>query len=194
MAYLGSKPANILTDVVIDDGSITTAKIADNAITTAKIAAGAVVQADLATGVAGTGPAFSAIIASTQTITAGTFTKIAFATEVFDTASCYDSTTNYRFTPNVAGYYQINLLARPRGGGASTNKILAIRKNGSTYRNIDQFPTSIEYFSLFLSSLIYMNGTTDYLEAWIYSDGTNTSVNYDADITSEFSGSLVRSA
>jgi len=144
--------------------------------------------------VSGNQPAFSATIASTQTITAGTFTKIAFATEVFDTANCYDPTTNYRFTPNVAGYYQINLLARLRGVGASTNKILAIRKNGSTYRNIDQYPTSIEYFSLFLSSLVYMNGTTDYLEAWVYSDGTSTSVNYDSNITSEFSGSLVRSA
>ena len=144
--------------------------------------------------VSGNMPAFSATIASTQTITAGTFTKIAFATEVFDTAGCYDPTTNYRFTPNVAGYYQINLLARLRGVGASTNKILAIRKNGSTYRNIDQYPTSIEYFSLFLSSLVYMNGTTDYLEAWVYSDGTSTSVNYDSNITSEFSGSLVRSA
>ena len=37
MAYLGSKPANILTDPVIADGSISSAKLANNAVTYAKL-------------------------------------------------------------------------------------------------------------------------------------------------------------
>lgn len=141
--------------------------------------------------VSGNMPAFCATIASTQTISASTWTKVAFATEAFDTNNCYD-TTNYRFTPNVAGYYQINALARIRGTGATTNKILAIRKNGVVNRYLDDYPVSIEYLSMFLSNLIYMNGTTDYLEIWAYTDGTNTSINYDANANSEFSGYLAR--
>ena len=44
-------------------------------------------------------PAFEAYISgSTQVITNGTLTKIQFNTEVFDDGSCYDNSTNYRFT------------------------------------------------------------------------------------------------
>jgi hypothetical protein len=42
------------------------------------------------------------------TITSNTFTKVQINTEEFDTNSNFDSTTNYRFTPTVAGYYQVN--------------------------------------------------------------------------------------
>ena len=48
------------------------------------------------------GPAFSAYQSSAQTLSSNTVTKIQFQTEEFDTANCFDSTTNYRFTPNVA--------------------------------------------------------------------------------------------
>lgn len=36
----------------------------------------------------------------------GAFTKISYQTELFDTGSNFDSTTNYRFTAPVAGFYQ----------------------------------------------------------------------------------------
>jgi predicted aconitase with swiveling domain len=58
--------------------------------------------------VSGNMPAFSAYLSSSQTVTSGTWTKVAANTKEFDTASCYDNSTNYRFTPNVAGYYQVN--------------------------------------------------------------------------------------
>ena len=53
-------------------------------------------------------PAFSAYQSTGQTLSSSTWTKIQLQTEEFDTASCYDNATNYRFTPNVAGYYQVN--------------------------------------------------------------------------------------
>ena len=61
------------------------------------------------------GPAFKAYQSSAQTLANTTFTKISFDTEVFDTASCYDNSTNYRFTPNVAGYYYIKGMVRFAG-------------------------------------------------------------------------------
>jgi hypothetical protein len=77
------------------------------------------------------GPSFRAYQSSAQTLANGTFTKISFDTEVFDTASCYDNTSNYRFTPNVAGYYYIKGMVR--FAGTSDGKVLVARiyKNGS---------------------------------------------------------------
>jgi len=45
---------------------------------------------------------------SNQTIAAGAWTKIQLNSEAFDTDGSYDPTTNYRFTPKVAGYYLFN--------------------------------------------------------------------------------------
>ena len=72
---------------------------------------GAVSQAMLAAGVAGNGPAFRAIGITGQNPSFGVNTKVVVDSAVFDTASCYD-TSNYRFMPNVAGYYKVNGVLR----------------------------------------------------------------------------------
>ena len=48
-------------------------------------------------GIANT-PSFYAALTSNQTISDNTITKIQFNTEVWDTDSAYDNSTNYRFT------------------------------------------------------------------------------------------------
>jgi len=77
MSYLGTKPANQITDsTLIADGVITTADLADGAITTAKIAAGAVVAEDIANGAvtrAKMGYA-GAVLQVVQTVKSDTFT------------------------------------------------------------------------------------------------------------------------
>ena len=110
---------------------------------------------------AGTGPAFSAYSNNSQTITSATFTKMQINTEEFDTASCYDPTTNYRFTPNVAGYYQVN-------GNVSFNATvtapqLVIYKNGGQFK-VGTNPASGNWSSV--SAVIYLNGSTDYIELY----------------------------
>ena len=50
-------------------------------------------------------PAFEAFLVLIKHLSDNATTKIQFNTEVFDTDSCYDNTTNYRFTPTVAGKY-----------------------------------------------------------------------------------------
>ena len=52
-------------------------------------------------------PAFQAYLSDDQTISNATVTKINFNTESFDTDNAYDNSTNYRFTPQVAGKYYI---------------------------------------------------------------------------------------
>lgn len=129
-------------------------------------------QTYLASGVAGTGPSFSAYLNSTQNISSGVFTKINFNAEEWDTASCFDSTTNYRFTPNVAGYYQFNAGLVPNGSSL-TRVILYLYKNGSTYRVLNDLSYSNPNFVSGSSSLVYCNGTTDYVELYGYITGTS---------------------
>jgi hypothetical protein len=131
------------------------------------------------------GPAFSAYQSAGTSYSSNTYTKIQFNTEEFDTANAFDSTTNYRFTPLVAGYYQINLVADAAVG---TYFELDIFKNGSRFKGTQ----NTGYFGITVSSIIYMNGSTDYLEGYVFITGAGT-LTQSAAFTN-FSGCLVRSA
>lgn len=130
------------------------------------------------------GPAFSAYQSSGQSITANTSTKLTFTTEEFDTASCYD-TANSRFTPNVAGYYQIN-AAIEASAFASSYFVIQVKKNGSSYRLGSNYPTNAGAGPVAIATtLVYMNGSTDYLEIFAqasanFSTVTGTGANFQA--------------
>lgn len=110
------------------------------------------------------GPAFRATrITSNQTIAAATNVKVQFNNEVYDTNNCYDPTTNYRFTPTRAGYYQVNLTLNFPSDGRTYGKIY---KNGSEYGRA--FSYQIADSGSSGSDLVYMNGTTDYIEFYAY--------------------------
>lgn len=156
-----------------------------------------IVQADLAAGVAGNGPAFSAYASANQTITLATATKVAIDTENFDTNSNFN-TSLYRFTPTVAGYYQVNAAVRGTAATTFTGIINYIYKNGSEIArtNITGTLQATGTTMPQASYVIYMNGTTDYLEVYGQINGTGTATfNYGtASATSQFSACLVRSA
>ena len=147
-------------------------------------------QADLATGVAGTGPAFSAYRSgSSQSVTSGVWTKVQLNSEDFDTASCFDSTTNYRFTPTVAGYY---LITGAIYFATSTSNVnIDIYKNGAS--------TKINYLyasgdlSMQMTQLIYLNGSTDYVELYGRIVGSSTAFS-NAGNSTYMIGSLARAA
>jgi hypothetical protein len=138
-------------------------------------------------------PAFSAYNSSATSLANGTFTKIALQTEEFDTASAFDSTTNYRFTPQVAGYYQISGLMSL--ASAAANTIASIYKNGSEFkRGSVSGSASDSGQAAPVSALIYLNGSTDYVELYGYqitggSVNTTTGAAY-----TYFQGVLVRPA
>lgn len=153
-------------------------------------------QTYLASGVAGTGPAFSAYLSTLQSITSNTWTKLAANTEEFDTANCYDNATNYRFTPTVTGYYQItgNIYFNSSSGN-SVHRI-AIYKNGSVFKYGPLvYPSGGPADSVAnMSTLIYMNGTTDYVELYGLQVAAS-SPNFTAGAANcYFQGSLVRAA
>jgi hypothetical protein len=146
--------------------------------------------------VSGNMPAFSAYAsAPTQSVTSATWTKVQINTELFDTNSNYDTST-YRFTPTVAGYYQINAVVASQATSA-TFYIATIYKNGFEYmrgndlRGSSGFLTSA---SCVVSCLMYLNGSTDYVELYGYISGTSPLFNGGNTTSSLFQASMVRAA
>ena len=139
-------------------------------------------------GVPVNGPAFSCLMASDQTIAGGVFTKVQFNLKEFDTNTNFDAVTNYRFTPTVSGYYQCNGSVYPSTTVSSVQAV--IYKNGSMFKR--GFSTSTNGMAQ-VSVLIYMNGTTDYIELYTYIGGTTPTISNNDSLT-WFQAALVRSA
>ena len=191
----------IAKSIVDAKGDLIAATAADTVSRLAVGANGTVLTADSAeaTGVkwatagGGSGPAFNAYRAtSTQSISSGAYTKIQFNAETFDTDNCYDSTTNYRFTPNKAGYYQMNTSLNPYLTSANFC-VLRPYFNGAGVRS---YTTDAGYGNsqgLPMSWLIYFNGSTDYMEVYLYVE-SNADVGYAATLLNNtFSGVWIRS-
>jgi len=159
---------------------------------TTYLASGSVTQSILGTNVAGNGPAFSVYLASSQNFPSGTFTKIQFNAKEFDTNNNFDITTNYRFTPTVAGYYQINLnfgISSYQTG----ERTMGIYKNGSLYKQFSDI-TATSIYVISGSCLVYLNGSTDYIEGWGYQNSGSTGASYTGNTITTMQGALVRSA
>jgi hypothetical protein len=152
---------------------------ADGAIENASIA-----QAKLAAGVAGNGPAFHARLGANQSVSSATTTKIAYDTEVLDTNGNYNQST-YRFQPTVAGYYQVN--ASLISFSADLTQLI-IRKTGSDL--CGSYPSTTG--GLNISCLVYLNGSTDYIEAYVLTSANATL--RPLGVFSYFQAAMIRSA
>jgi len=105
-----------------------------------------------------------------QTVTSDVSTKILWTTEEFDTNNDFDL-TNSKFVPSVAGKYMLNLnvwvtdntdwcQARIYKNGAEEIEAGAIGAAGEIIANA--------------SIILDMNGTTDYIEGYVYNGGGTT--------------------
>ena len=145
------------------------------------------------------GPAFSAYASAAQTVTLNFYTKVAINSAIFDTNSNYN-TSLYRFTPTIAGYYQVNGLVRGNAVTSFTSLFSSLYKNGVIYSSGGWTQTSTSLSGanhVQLSDLVYMNGSSDYIELWGLVDGTGTATFQNAasaSITSRFSAFLARGA
>ena len=123
----------------------------------------------------------------TQTFSAGTTTKVLFQNASVDTNTCFSSST---FTPNVAGYYLIYAQISPQ---ANTSQEITpqLQKNGSSITRLGRQSGNASYTTYFGgTSLVYLNGSTDYVEIYLFTQGTFTSeATY-----STFSATFVRNA
>jgi hypothetical protein len=139
------------------------------------------------------GPAFLAQLTSAQTIAGASYVKITLDNEIFDTNSNFDPTTNYRFTPTVAGYYQINAGIFYNTTGVSGLMQFFIYKNGSNAASTANILSASGYVSLNLSQIVYCNGSSDYIELYTY-NGNALSQTTSSGTYVYMSGALVRGA
>ena len=121
------------------------------------------------TGITNT-PAFEATrVTSDQTFADNTYVKLQYNSEVFDTDSKYDHSTNYRFTPTVAGKYYVYASATlsPQNQTDWNYGNIVIYKNGSEYRNamFDARGNRVFRPLMNISAVIDFN-TTDYVEIY----------------------------
>jgi len=130
------------------------------------------------------GPTFRAVRASTaQTVTASARNKVQFNSESWDTDNAYDNSTNYRFQPAKAGYYSVNVSV----GGPNQN-IVSVYRNGSEYL-VSGWGSGGSYTSL--TGIVYLNGSSDYVEGYVWTDGTSIDASASGTV---FSAVMIRGA
>ena len=118
-------------------------------------------------------PAFFAYQSSAQSISNDTVTKVQFDTEVFDTDNAFDSTTNYRFTPQVAGKYFVYVQTRKNNFSAARFQAV-LKLNGSTNLAVSESGNGGTRDNAFSSAVVELNGSSDYLELFTYQDNGST--------------------
>ena len=121
------------------------------------------------TGVGGANtPAFMVKLSSTQNISTGTWTKITFDSEVYDTNSAFASN---KFTPGVAGKYKFELQVTIDDLTDQKNLYLKIYKNGSAEdTSITRVRASGTEKTTSWCNWSDSANTTDYYEAYVYHD------------------------
>ena len=116
-----------------------------------------------------TTPAFEAYASSDLTLSNNAHTKQQYNTEVFDTDNAYDN-SNYRFQPTVAGRYYVYASTKVEANASSLQFV-----QSSIYKNGGQVKEQMEdarnnnglQFSVFVSAIIDLDGSGDYVEGYV---------------------------
>jgi len=165
-------------------GSVGTAQLVDGQVTNAKLQNSSITLNGSAVSLGGSAtvggtntPSFGAKLSSNQSLTTGTYIKMQLATELWDTDSAFDNSTNYRFTvpSDKAGRYMFvgsgNIGNISDGGDIR----MSFYKNGS-----DSNQGKIRYFAggggvgiYFTSSAVIDLSVGDYIELYQFATSGN---------------------
>ena len=138
-------------------------------------------------------PMFKATGPENTSLANNTWTKAQFNSEVFDVGSYYD-TSNYRYTPLVAGKYLIYGRAFISYGSDGLNAVrIAIYKNGSQDATFNRYSSGSSplYGSVQVQALLDFNGSSDYAEIYVRAFTSSDAFYNLNSIHGEFSGYLI---
>ena len=142
--------------------------------------------------------AFHVYRTASQSCAQNAYTKIEFNVEGLDSQNWFDASTNYTFTPQVAGWYQINTQVLMAWSATNTadEMFIQIYKNNAqaaigNYNGFASGPTS-GYKTRNWSGLIQFNGSSDYIDTRVYHYNTNSANNANGGLGNTYmSGHLV---
>jgi len=168
-------------NIINEAGDVITIGASGDTIT---IPSGATItNSGTATGFGGTTAPYVGVFRSgDQTISDATWTKIEFNSEIVDSAGAFDSSTNYRYTPQTSGWYFVSLnLGIGNTADNSIDKVIVqIYKNGSGItgatgtRDWDADAAGLNYNDQINTSfMVQCNGSSDYIEGFAYIDVTS---------------------
>lgn len=137
-------------------------------------------------------PAFKAnsnvISVPSGLVSATVFTS--WLSEDFDTAAAFN-TSNGRFQPTTAGYYQINGLVSYASNSVSGTYVSCdLLKNGAIASSASVPVDPVAYPRITHSDIFYLNGSTDYIQIGTMHNGASTATG----VTAILSGALIRPA
>ena len=143
--------------------------------------------------VSGNQPAFRGFTGHNTSASTATSTQITATFGVtFDTASAFNTGTG-RFTPQVAGYYQVTAYVDFgfSGVNAAPSINAVIFKNGSAYNSGGCATVGGGTFpQVSVTDIVFLNGTTDYVTCGVFQNSGSTVSN----VRGGFSACLVRAA
>jgi len=121
-------------------------------------------------------PAFMARLSSNQSVSSGSFTKIVFNAEDFDSDSDFD-TSNGRFTPTTAGKYWCYTSLAVDAINSGNNVYSAIYFNGSHangHSAVGMCASNGATITASIGATFTFNGSSDYIEVYgLHNYGSN---------------------
>lgn len=139
-------------------------------------------------------PVFFAYKNGAQSLSSTVSAVVQLNSKLYDTEEWF-STSTYRFTPQIAGYYQINACVFVTGTGI-TRHIPSFQQNSATYR-IGYGPAydtaSTDSSAISGGTIFYFNGSTDFIQLTTLVTGSS-SLQVEGTLTGDtyMSGFLVR--
>jgi hypothetical protein len=114
-------------------------------------------------------------LSANQSISANTDVIIQFVDD-FDPQNWWNAST-YQLTPTIAGYYNIFVGVWLDNPGVTNNQAnIQVRKNGNSFVIVQNPLNNVTGQAFEASKIVYLNGTTDYIEFTIF-QGSTGSVN-----------------
>jgi hypothetical protein len=122
-----------------------------------------------------TPPIFMGYLSANQSVTDSTFTEMNIGTVVKDTQSWFNTST-HRYTPQLAGTYEVTVGLRCNVATAISACVADVRLNGNAYaRKGQNVSASGATADGMVSAMVTLNGTTDFVSGYGFVTGTGGS-------------------